>query len=164
MRLCVLLSILYIYYIYIFKQLTDRKKSAHIGACSLLNAIIKSHTKQFKQQTPHYLKYLMQHLEKSDAKSAAAAEGSIKVIISNCTVKDNKSLGVIIAELIRFGSSAKNKTVRKHAWQFIHIILKTYEPKKGGKTKKPPKAILDALQTGLKQGLADSDKNVKCKK
>merc|ERR1712176_1700232 len=34
-----------------------------------------------------------------------------------------------------------------------------YEPKKDKKQKKkPPKAILDALQTGLKQGLADSDK------
>eukprot|EP00486_Rosalina_sp_Unknown_P002524 CAMPEP_0201567370 /NCGR_PEP_ID=MMETSP0190_2-20130828/7859_1 /ASSEMBLY_ACC=CAM_ASM_000263 /TAXON_ID=37353 /ORGANISM="Rosalina sp." /LENGTH=1469 /DNA_ID=CAMNT_0047987285 /DNA_START=114 /DNA_END=4523 /DNA_ORIENTATION=- len=140
-------------------QLTDRKKSSHIAACNLLNSIIKSHTKQFKHQIPHYMKYLMQHLEKSDAKSAAAAEASIKVVISQCTVKDNKSLGVIIAELIRFGSSAKNKNVRKHAWMFIHIILKTYEPKKGGKTKKPPKAILDALQTGLKQGLADSDRN-----
>merc|ERR1712228_1008362 len=38
-------------------------------------------------------------------------------------------------------------------------ILKKYEPKKDKKQKKkPPKAILDALQTGLKQGLADSDK------
>merc|ERR1712048_1036803 len=67
--------------------------------------------------------------------------------------------GVIIAELIRFGSSAKSKTVRKNGWLFIAIILKRYEPKKDKKQKKkPPKAILDALQTGLKQGLADSDK------
>merc|ERR1712130_992390 len=44
-------------------------------------------------------------------------------------------------------------------WKFIGQILKKYEPKKnGGKTKKPPKAVLDALQTGLKQGLSDSDK------
>merc|ERR1712129_3285 len=65
----------------------------------------------------------------------------------------------IVAELIRFGSSAKNKTVRKNGWKFLQIILKKYEPKKDKKQKKkPPKVILDALQTGLKQGLADSDK------
>ena len=123
--------------------------------------MIKTKTKQFKPQIAHYLKHCMTYLEKGESKSAVAMEESIKLMISKCIIKDNKSLGVIIAELIRFGSSAKNKTVRKNGWKFIATILKKYEPKKDKKQKKkPPKAILDALQTGLKQGLADSDKAV----
>merc|ERR1712176_1609163 len=94
-----------------------------------------------------------------ESKSAVAMEESIKLMITKCCNKDNKGLGAIVAELIRFGSSAKNKTVRKNGWKFLQIILKKYEPKKDKKQKKkPPKVILDALQTGLKQGLADSDK------
>mmetsp|Transcript_2577 Transcript_2577/g.4178 ORF Transcript_2577/g.4178 Transcript_2577/m.4178 type:complete len:1436 (+) Transcript_2577:119-4426(+) len=139
-------------------QLSDKKKSVHIAACELLNAMITTHTKQFKVHTAHYLKYLMQLLERSDSKSTSAAEASIHLIMEKLAEKDNKQLGVVVAEFIRFGSSAKNKSVRKHGWQFLAEILVKYEPKKGQKAKKPPKAILDAVQTGLKQGLADADK------
>eukprot|EP01083_Nonionella_stella_P278839 948330_1 len=145
-------------------QLTDRKKSVHVEALQLLQSMIKSLTKPFKHQIAHYLKHTMSYLEKADTKTLSPAENTIKLIINTCLVKDNKSLGIVVAELIRFGTSSKNKTQRKNGWKFIAIILKKYEPGKssgvtsGKKHKKPPKAVLDALQTGLKQGLSDSDK------
>merc|ERR1712129_481499 len=124
--------------------------------------------KAFKSQVAHYLKHLIQTMEKADPKTSSHIEATIERIVTECTVKDNKCLGVVIAELIRFGSSAKNKTVRKHSWAFIGMVLRRYEPRrssvvadsevKKAKNKKPPKVVMDALQTGLKQGLADSDK------
>eukprot|EP01084_Bolivina_argentea_P314846 545368_1 len=151
-------------------QLTDRKKSVHVEALQLLQSMIKSLTKPFKHQIAHYLKHTMSYLEKADTKTLSPAENTIKLIINTCLVKDNKSLGIVVAELIRFGTSSKNKTQRKNGWKFIAIILKKYEPGKssgvtsGKKHKKPPKAVLDALQTGLKQGLSDSDKATQKKK
>eukprot|EP01084_Bolivina_argentea_P307607 531717_1 len=140
-------------------QLTDRKVAVHKGSLNMINSMIKSRTKAFKKQTPHYLKNTLQFLEKCPPKSCSSAESTIKLIIKTCTVKDNKQLGVIVAELIRVGSSAKNKSSRKNGWMFVNVVLEKYEPKKGGKKlKKPPKAVLDVLQTGLKQGLSDSDK------
>eukprot|EP00487_Bulimina_marginata_P003463 TRINITY_DN1835_c0_g1_i1.p1 TRINITY_DN1835_c0_g1~~TRINITY_DN1835_c0_g1_i1.p1 ORF type:complete len:159 (-),score=12.29 TRINITY_DN1835_c0_g1_i1:250-726(-) len=116
-------------------QLTDRKKAVHIEACNLLNAMIKSQTKAFKPQLAHYLKHCMNYLDKKKSESTVAIEGCIKLMIATCIIKDNKSLGVIIAELIRFGSSAKNKSIRANGWKYIVTILKKYETKKGGQTK-----------------------------
>ena len=87
------------------------------------------------------------------------------LLIDRCTVGNSKQLGAVVAELIRSGSSSKDKMLRKQCWIGIESILKRFEPKKkgdGGSSakKKPPKAILDALETGLKKGLSDKDKAV----
>eukprot|EP01083_Nonionella_stella_P109609 319802_1 len=64
------------------------------------------HTKQFKPQTAFYWKHLMQYLEKADSKTVEGCDALIKVLCLSLIVKDNKCLGIIMAELIRFGISA----------------------------------------------------------
>lgn len=136
--------------------MSDKKVGVRKEAINVVRAMVNAHAPLFRKQTQHYLKNTIQIYKNNDAKVIKVGDLCIKLMVTQLTIKDNKQLSIIVAEFIREATSSKSTFVRKQCWVFVNFALSFLSEN----VRKLPKVVAEVLQTGLKSGISDSNKQV----
>eukprot|EP01084_Bolivina_argentea_P116383 206799_1 len=143
------------------EQIKDKKLLVHREVYGILNVMMVSHYKVYKNKNTYYLKCLMNHfckLKPNDKKGVDALVTMIKSMIRKIGLKDKKQMIVMLNEFLRNGTNSKLKTVKEKSWHLIYISLQWKAEQK--KDSKLSRDLLDSIEKGLKQSLSNNDRLV----